>query len=38
MRSAQARRLLNKHGELHEEWRCGCATIRFVGRSRGVGD
>lgn len=32
MRSIEARRLLNKHCQPNEEWRCGPVTIRFTGK------
>jgi hypothetical protein len=32
MRSIEARRVLKRHCQLYEEWRCGQATIRFTGK------
>lgn len=32
MRSIEARRILNRHCQLREEWRCGQVTIQFTGK------
>ena len=32
MRAIEARKLLNRHCQSHEEWRCGQVTIQFTGK------